>query len=378
MRFANDERSIRLYTEFLTRHERCNFQQSVQWARVKSCWKHEIILAEDAQGNITGGLSVLIRRIPFFGNLMYSARGPICATDDADALRQLMEGAELLSWKYNAFGLRMEPDVSEDDLAFRAIMMDLGCKIRGGALTAGDVIQPHRVFRLDIKGKAEDELMASFSQKARYNIRLAQRKGIEIRRGTREDLKLFHALMRQTGDRDRFLTRPLSYFEAVWDELGPEHTELLLAWYEGEPIAGAMPVFYGNKTWYAFGASSNAYRNLMSNYLLQWEMMRSSLARGDAVYDLRGVLESTDRTSGLYLFKSRFGGALTEFIGEVYVPYKPVIYRLYRRAEKLYISMRKNVIFRCRRPEAEHEPEAYALKHTGPSLHRGKPIDFMI
>ena len=78
MRFVTDDASRRLYTEFLTRHPRCNFQQSPEWARVKSNWKNEIVLAEDAEGSITGGLSILIRKIPLFGSLMYAARGPVC------------------------------------------------------------------------------------------------------------------------------------------------------------------------------------------------------------------------------------------------------------------------------------------------------------
>ena len=346
MRYASDEASRRLYTEFLTRHDRCNFQQSVEWARVKSNWKNEIILAEDAQGNITGGLSVLIRRIPLFGNLMYSPRGPICDTNDAETLRQLMEGAELLSWKYNAMALRMEPDVRWDDSAFRAIVQSLGCRTRDGVRSARDTIQPRSVFRLDIKGKTEQEVMAGFHQKLRYNIRLAQRRGVEIREGTREDLAAFHALMAETARRDRFLARPLSYFERVWDELGPEHTTLLLACFNGRPIAGVMPIFYGNKTWYAFGARSGEHGNLMPCHLLQWEMIRRAIARGDDVYDLRGFLEITDENdphSGLYQFKRRFGGELTRVVGEVYAPYKPVTYWLYRHAERLYMALRSTL-----------------------------------
>ena len=70
MRFVTDEESQNKYTEFLSKHERCNFQQSIEWARVKSNWKNEIILAEDSSGKIIGSLSVLIRKIPIFGNIM--------------------------------------------------------------------------------------------------------------------------------------------------------------------------------------------------------------------------------------------------------------------------------------------------------------------
>ena len=348
MRYVNDEASRRLYTEFLSRHERCNFQQSVEWARVKSCWKNEIVLAEDKNGSITGGLSVLIRKVPFFGNLMYAPRGPVCGTDDAEALRQLTEGAELLAWKYNAMALRMEPDVESSDGVFRSIVERLGYTVRDGACQAQSVIQPRQVFRLNIRGRDKEELWNGFSAKLRYNIRLAQRRGVTVRQGTRADLPVCHALLRETGLRDRFLVRPIEYFERMWDELGPEHLSLLLAFVGDEPVAGVIPIHYGNKTWYAAGASANRHRDTMAGYLLQWEAICRAVDRGDAVYDLRGVLENADVSNGLYLFKSRFGGDLTEFIGEVTMAYKPILYRLYRLAERIYLPLRDRLAVRRR------------------------------
>lgn len=339
MRFVSDGASMRQYTEFLTRHERCHFQQSPEWARVKENWKQEVILAEDAQGNISGCLSVLIRKIPLCGNLMYSPRGPVCDTNDADSLRQLLEGAELLSMRYNAMALRMEPDVPASDEAFRTLLEDLGCRIRTPR-SRGDLIQPRQVFRLDLRGKTEEDLLAGFHRKARYGIHLAQRRGVTVRVGAREDLPRFHALLTETGKRNGFLVRPLSYLERVWDELGPEHMTLLLAYCGSELVAGAIPIFYGRKTWYAFGAGNQRMRDTMAGYLLQWEMIRGALARGDQVYDLRGVLENPDPSNGLYLFKSRFGGELETFLGEVYVPYRPLAYRLYRLAERAFMAAR--------------------------------------
>ena len=372
MRYASDAASKRQYTEFLARHERCSFFQSVEWAAVKSNWKNEIVLAEDAQGNITGGMSVLIRRVPLFGNLMYSPRGPVCDPADRDSLRQLTEGAELLAWKYNAMALRMEPDVPCGDSAFRAALEDLGCRFRTGPVSARDVIQPRQVFRLDLRGRSEAQVLAGFPQKTRYNIRLAQRRGVTVREGTREDLPVFHALLTETGRRDGFLVRPLAYFQRMWDAMGPDHMALLLAWYDGRPIAGAIPIFYGNKTWYAFGASADDRREVMPCYLLQWEMIRRAIARGCAVYDLRGVLEVTDANDprgGLYRFKRQFGAALTDLMGEADMVYRPVTWRLYRLAERLYVRLRDRSARRQRgravQPAQEPQPLPLALPaHT--------------
>ncbi len=343
MRFVDDEESKNKYKEFLENHERCNFQQSLEWAKVKSNWKNEIILAEDEDGNIIGSLSVLIRKIPIFGNLMYSSRGPVCDIHDISVLKQLTEGAKQLAKKYNAIVLKIEPDIKSDDQVFRDLIVELGYKIKDDAKNFREEIQPRYVFRLDVKNKTEDEIFAGFHQKTRYNVRLATRKGVTIKEGTREDLKDFHKIMIETGSRDGFIIRPLEYFEKMYDELAPTHMKLLMAYYEGQPISGVIPIMYGNKTWYLYGASSNKHRNLMPNYLLQWEMIKIAINNKSDIYDLRGVSGVVDESHpqyGLYRFKKGFGAEFTEFIGELYIPFKPLRYKLYKFSEKTFRNLR--------------------------------------
>ena len=250
MRLLENKTDEEEYTKFLENHERCNFQQSLEWARVKTSWKREVILAEDENKKIIGSLMVWVRKIPIFGNIMYSARGPVCDIHDMEVLQQLTEGAKELAKKYNAIVLRIEPDIKSDDEDFKNIMLQLGFSIKDDAKNFREEIQPRYVFRLDTKGKTEDEIFKAFHQKTRYNVRLATKKGVTIKDGTKEDLKDFHKIMVTTGIRDGFITRPLEYFEKMYDELGPEHMKVLLAYYEGKPIAGVIPIMYGNKTWY--------------------------------------------------------------------------------------------------------------------------------
>ena len=219
-------------------------------------------------------------------------------------------------------------------------MLQLSFSIKDDAKNFREEIQPRYVFRLDTKGKTEDEIFKAFHQKTRYNVRLATKKGVTIKDGTKEDLKDFHKIMVTTGIRDGFITRPLEYFEKMYDELGPEHMKVLLAYYEGKPIAGVIPIMYGNKTWYLYGASSNEHRNLMPNYLLQWEMIKIALNRKSDIYDLRGVPGIADNSNGLYRMKKGFGAEYTEFVGEVYMPYKPLMYNLYKFSEKAFRNIR--------------------------------------
>lgn len=346
MRFVTDEESKEEYKKFLEGHEKCNFQQSLEWAEIKKpYWQPEVILAEDEEKNIIGSLCVLIRKIPIFGNLMYASRGPVCDVHDIAVMKQLTDGAKELAKKYNAIGIRIEPDIESDDQTFRDIVNNLGYKIKDDAKDFKDQIQPRYVFRLDVKDKTEEEIMAGFHQKWRYNIRLAERKGVVIKEGTKEDLKEFHKIMVETGERDDFIIRPLSYFEKMYDNLVPGgHMKLLMAYYEDKPISGVIPIMYGNKTWYLYGASSNRHRNLMPNYLLQWEMIKMSIAKHDSIYDFRGVSGVVDENHpqyGLYRFKKGFGAKFTEFIGEIYIPFKPIKYQLYKLTEKVFKTLRK-------------------------------------
>ena len=338
-----EEQDKARYKEFLENHPRCNFQQSLEWGKVKTNWKKEVILSEDENGNIRGSLCVWIRKIPIFGNLMYSARGPVCDLYNEEVIKDLTDGANELAKKYNAFVLRIEPDVLKSDEKFREIIENNGYHIKDDSKDFKDEIQPRFVFQLDLKGKTEDEIFSAFHSKTRYNIRLAGRKGVEIREGSREDLKDFHKIMVETGNRDDFIIRSLDYFERMYDVLAPNHMKLLMAYYEGQPIAGIIPIMYGNKTWYLYGASSNSHRNLMPNYLLQWTMIKEAIANGNDVYDFRGVSGVVDENHpqyGLYRFKKGFGAEFTEFIGEIYLPYKPVVYKLYKFAEKTFRSLR--------------------------------------
>ena len=223
--------------EFITKHERAHFLQSPEWAKVKENWINEIVLAEDESGKIIGAVSILIRKIPIFGNIMYSSRGPTCDIHDISVMKQLTDGIKELAKKYKAIVYKAEPDILSSDEEYRKIVTSLGYKIKDDAKNFREEIQPRYVFRLDIKNKTEDEIFAGFHSKTRYNVRLAIKKGVEVKEGTREDLKDFHEIMKVTGKRDDFIIRPLEYFQKMYDELGKDHVKLLMAYYEDKPIS---------------------------------------------------------------------------------------------------------------------------------------------
>lgn len=328
----SDGEALTAYRRFLEEHPAGHFLQTPEWARVKQSWKSETVLARDGEGRITGSMSLLIRRLPLFGELIYCPRGPVCDPGDERTLQKLTEECREVMKKHGAFAVRIEPDVPEGETAFLEAARALGWR-RRPAKDALDELQPASLFRLGLEGKSEEEVFSGFHKKLRYNIRLAQRRGVEVTEGSRDDLGEFGALMDVTARRDGFLGRNVGYFRRVWDCLGPERVSLLMAKYEGRTLAAGLFVSFAHKTWYLYGASSDENRNLMPCHLLQWEAIRRAVARGDRLYDLRGYLGRED--SGLYRFKSQFGAEKVRLVGELYLTDSPVKYALARRAERL-------------------------------------------
>ena len=142
-----------------------------------------------------------------------------------------------------------------------------------------------------------------FHSKTRYNIRLADRKGVKIKEDcTKKDLEDFYQILLVTSERDEFLVRNYSYYEQLWDKLVERGlAKLFMAEYNGMPIAGTIAFIFGSKAWYIYGASSNEYRNVMPNYALQWRMIEWAKQNGCTMYDFRGVsgdLIPTIRSTG--------------------------------------------------------------------------------
>ena len=342
---------LKEYTEFCINHKRSHILQSAQWGKVKSAWTNEFVIVRDACGKIEGTMSILIRKIPMFPcTFMYAPRGPVCDLHNKEVLKKITDGAKEIAKQYNAMTLKIDTDTPADDLEYASIMKELGYKLKNDYYNL-EGVQARFLMRVDLENKTEEELLAGFHHKTRYNIRVAQKKGVQIKIGTREDIPTFFNLMKTTGERDGFVIRDIDYFYRMYDALG-EYCRIFLA-YAGEDennlecVSGTMAGLYGNKCLYLYGASGNKYRNYMPNYLIQWEMIRWSLENGCTVYDLRGVPgiieDENNPIYGLYKFKKGFAGQATEMIGEFDLAIKPLWHWLFKVAESTRKKLRKAI-----------------------------------
>jgi lipid II:glycine glycyltransferase (peptidoglycan interpeptide bridge formation enzyme) len=223
----------------------------------------------------------------------------------------------------------MDPDVPADTPCGIALKTEL---VRHGWRASGEQIQFRNTVVNDLS-RSEEALLAEMKPKWRYNIRLAERKGVLVRAGIAADLPAFYAMYVETGQRDGFLVRPYPYYQRIWERLLSHGTaHLLLAEVEGQPVAGLMLFRFGSTAWYFYGASTARARALMPNYALQWAAMRWAKSAGCTRYDWWGApdaLSESDPMWGVYRFKAGFGGDYVQSIGAYDYPSRPMLYWAY-------------------------------------------------
>lgn len=313
------------FEDFVQSHPNGSITQSTYWHDVKSNWGHEIVVLRDDNGKIYAGVSVLIRKIPVVGTTMlYAPRGPVCDYNNKDELEQLQKGIDILAKKYKAHIYKMDPDVNVGESEIGQIAEDMGYKRFYGD-DGFETIQARFNFRMYIDGRDEKEVLMDMNSKTRYNVRLAGRRGVTVEVADMSKLDEFMDLMKITGERDNFTIRSKEYFEIFMNGL-KEHARLYMAYYEDEPVAGAIATNYAGKTCYIYGASDNDSRNVMPTYLIQWEMIKWAIETGCTVYDFQGIsgdLSEDNPLYGLYRFKRGFSGQIDELVGEFDYVYKP-------------------------------------------------------
>jgi peptidoglycan pentaglycine glycine transferase (the first glycine) len=329
---------------FTSKHPDAHLLQTPAWGELKSDfgWQAERILVDSENKDRNGavGAQVLFRRLPLGLTLAYIPKGPAGARGQAPdfaAWSTLWPELDAICRERKAVFLKVEPDLWEccdgDDPS-----PTLG--IPNGFRYGRQDIQPRRTLIVDLRG-SEPQVLARMKQKTRYNIRLAQKKGIVVYPSS--DVDTFHRLMRVTGERDVFGIHSLAYYRRAYELFHPRgECELLIAAHEEKPLAALMVFARGHRAWYFYGASSSEQRERMPTYLLQWEAMRWARQCGCSTYDLWGVpdfgkdvLEAnfTTRSTGLwgvYRFKRGFGGDLRRGSSSWDRVYYPLLYTFYR------------------------------------------------
>lgn len=315
------------WNQFLVTHPNAHLLQTGEWGELKSGfgWKPVRIVNEKE------GVQILFRKLPFGFTIGYIPKAVISNQSSVFSKKMWTEINAVCKQNHAIF-LKLEPDCWQGEQP-DTWNLKLG--------TSPHNIQPPRTIIVDIS-KDEETILSHMKQKTRYNIRLAEKKGITVRAW--DDLESFHGMMLVTGGRDGFGVHSYEYYKRAYELMHPKQMcEILVAEYEGKPLAALFVARNGNRAYYLYGASTDEERNRMPAYLLQWEAMRWAKAHGCAEYDLWGVPDEDEVTLeanfekrhdglwGVYRFKRGFGGELKRAAQAMDRVYNPLLYWAYLR-----------------------------------------------
>jgi lipid II:glycine glycyltransferase (peptidoglycan interpeptide bridge formation enzyme) len=315
--------------------------QSGLWARFRS-ERGEIVRAFDLGGNQAQMTVEVLDRGEF--SLAYVPAGPSVPVAEDEQGRFLEELSAQVQDKLPDACVAIRYDLpwpspywgSPPPARTREIRMNFGTDTHQLQKAPTDLLAPDTV-EIDLRA-TEERLILQMRPKTRYNIRLAERRGVRVRHEPASRLAEWHHLYRKTAERKGFRPQSLGYFTTLLDLAEAAHptVRLYMAYHQTQPVGGIVVAHTGSRATYLYGASDYNCRSLMAPYALQWTAMRNARRAGCRRYDLFGVppaVEAGHPMHGLYRFKTGFGGTLVHRRGAWDYVYREREYQLYQAAE---------------------------------------------
>ena len=305
---------------FLSKHSLDGgFLQSDFWASFQDALNKKYFWVGGGEQKVL----VIENELPIVGKYLYIPRGPVWGENKKEN-QEILKKIKDLAKEQKAGWIRFEPQKKED--------LKL---ISGKMFKARKNHQPAETLMIDLTQK-QDEILAQMKQKTRYNIRLAEKKGVKVKVSENEkDLEVFWQLVQETAQRDGVSFHGKDYYQKMLEVIPQSNLELLLAYKEEKIIGAVLLSFYGEVATYLHGASSNEDRNLMANYLLQWEAIKRAKEKGCEKYDFFGIAvnENKEKWAGITKFKKGFAPEIEPVIFPgcwdlVLCPMKYFVYRI--------------------------------------------------
>jgi peptidoglycan pentaglycine glycine transferase (the first glycine) len=338
-----------------------NILQSWEWANVKATygWRPVPFIWEAPQVhpakelNIQAAAIILKRVISMRGLsaricVLYIPKGPIMNWMDEKMRVRVLNDLEGYAKQQRAIFIKMDPDVilgegvpQREDFREDKNVLVIPEELRARHWNfSSEQIQFRNTVMINLS-RSEEQIKASFKQKTRYNINLAAKKGVIVRKGTLDDLPGLYRMYAETSVRDGFIIREEGYYQTVWKSFMSSEradknpfAEPLIAEVNGEPIAAIFIFNFASRAYYMYGMSREVHRDKMPNYLLQWEAIKNARENGCSSYDLWGApdeFNDKDPLWGVFRFKEGLGGSVVRTLGAWDFPVNPLFYNLYTR-----------------------------------------------
>ncbi len=278
-----------------------------------------------------GDLIVTIHPVPHTNlTIGYLPKGP-------DITGQLLDKLLVLGKNENCIFIQIEPNVEKDDKGYEFKNL----------YSSAHPLFTNFTFILDLT-KPEDELLKNMHPKTRYNIRLAEKKGVKVTEdNSNKAFEEYLRLSQETTQRQKFYAHTKRYHRLMWETLKTDKTtdktrlsaHLLKATYKGEVLVTWILFVLGDTLYYPYGASSSKFREVMASNLMMWEAIKFGKRLGLKRFDMWGALgpdpDKNDPWFGFHRFKEGYGARHVEFVGSYDFIINKNAYILYKLADKL-------------------------------------------
>ncbi|PWU22518.1 peptidoglycan bridge formation protein FemAB [Candidatus Cerribacteria bacterium 'Amazon FNV 2010 28 9'] len=308
--------------------------QSFSWGefRKKTGVAVERIGIFDGQ-RMVGGFSITFHPVPHTSyTIGYFPKGPMPDEAMLGALKQI--GA-----RHNAICIKLEPNVSQA-VDTPSAHSQVAQFLLAHHCRPGKPLFTKYTFVLSLT-PSEDELLAAMRGKTRYNINLAEKKGVHIIEDTSVDgMMEYLKVLKETTSRQGFYAHDEEYFKQMWKTIGSSGMlHIFKAIYEDNVLTVWIVFVFNGKLYYPYGASTREHKEVMANNLMMWEVIKYGKKQGCTSFDMWGSLgpnpDPKDPWFGFHKFKEGYGGVLTQFIGTYDFILNPAMYSIYTTVDKL-------------------------------------------
>lgn len=331
---------------FLQEHPQGHLLQSYEWGELLRYLGAKVYrLAAIQDGCMIGAMMLSLSDVPLPGlrlKWLYCCRGPAVDAPDSPALKALIEEAHAIARRERALILRLEPNITEDDPQYERWLdafRSLGFKINPIA------VHGRSSWHLDIR-PALPILRSAFRKTWRHNIQKAERMGAVVRVAqSEEDFETYYRLLQLTSKRDDFFIHDKDYHREILRQFSENgNAALLIAEYQGEPVAAKLLIRYGHCCWDMFAGMTDDRTDLPKSHILQYHAILWAKEQGCTLFDFRTIPDNPREGSemwGVYHFKKGFGGFPAHYLWTQDYIYRPVLYRLWREAVALRRTLRR-------------------------------------
>jgi lipid II:glycine glycyltransferase (peptidoglycan interpeptide bridge formation enzyme) len=326
IQFLNDKSQCHDWNYFLFENNG-SFLQSFEWGEFeqslgKSIWRIRIKEGERifAQALILKETFPLKKKTCF-----YIPFGPVLGSELALDEQQniigiILDQFKIIAQKEESVFLRIEPD--------RELIFPKNSLIA----ISNKRVQPQKTLILDVL-QSEQEIFESFSSKTRYNIRLAEKKGVRIKFEDKYRNE-FYQLIKGTSKRDNFTPFKEEHYRKLFNVSSDDlKVKMCLAEYENKIIASYILILFNKTATGLHGANDWQYRALKSANFLQWERIKLVKNLGYEKFDFWGV--DDNKWKGITDFKRGFGGKEIIYPQSKDIIFQKGWYKLYNVARRI-------------------------------------------